>query len=317
MTSAGEETAHILRDCMIFQKTHTTNLRDVRTLNMWGFELSNIDIISKLQNAETISLSLNNITSLEPFSYCKNLQNLYLRQNCISDLREVDYLCNLPRLTYLMLRDNPISSLPNYRSYIINKLPNLKKLDDIDVTMDDRCPSNDYSQTMKQPVHKSNDRESHSRINPSSSYSYQNNTNKSKTVGNYHYNNYNDADYSSEDDSSSNGGNNYQYQQKVDNNDPRRRMNPNNRINNNYNATNQNSYNTMSQNNYNSMSQSSYRASNNSRRSNTNSIPNYTNKPTIKKDDSNMLTAVLSLLPELTDDSLQVVLEAIEKQRNC
>lgn len=300
MTSAGEETAHILRDCMIFQKTHTTSLRDVRTLNMWGFDLSNIDIISKLQNAETISLSLNKITSLEPFSYCKNLQNLYLRQNCITDLREVDYLCSLPKLTYLMLRDNPISSLPNYRSYIINKLPNLKKLDDIDVTMDDRNPSNNFSQTMNQPVQKSNDRESFSRTNPSSSYGRQDKISKSKTVGNYHYNNYNDADYSSEDDSS-NGPNNYQYQQVSDvTNDPRRRINTNNRVSNNYNTVNQTS---------------NYRSNNNSRRI-VNSSSNYKANFS-KKDDSNMLTAVLSLLPELTDDSLQVVLEAIEKQRNC
>ena len=62
-----ESDSHVLREHMIFQKSHTTNLRDVRTLNMWGFELENIDIISKLQNVETISLSLNKICSLAPF----------------------------------------------------------------------------------------------------------------------------------------------------------------------------------------------------------------------------------------------------------
>ncbi|KAK8852845.1 DNA damage response, detection of DNA damage [Tritrichomonas musculus] len=298
MNTTGQETAHILRDFMIFQKTHTTNLRDVRSLNMWGFGLSNIDIISKLINVETISLSLNNIDTLEPFSHCENLQNLYLRQNAITDLREVDYLSSLPRLSSLMLRDNPISSLPNYRSYILKKLPNLKKLDDIEVSLQERSDSSDYNNDYSQPVQQQNNRDSFSRRKSSPPVQTQNNSNKYKTVNNYHYNNYNDVEYSSEDDSYSNPSN-INYNATTEYNDPRRKINTQNRFNN---------------------QKNNYVATSNSYK-NVNSVPNYNynynnNKP-IRKNDSNMLTAVLSLLPELNDDSLQVVLEAIQKQRNC
>ena len=128
----------ILKEHMIYQKTHTTSLADVRTLNMWGFELYDVSVIERMPNLETISLSLNKISSLKPFGYCYNLKSLFLRQNNVSDLQEVNYLQRLPNLRSLMLRDNPISELPNYRTYIAQTLPQLEKLDDIDITNGER-----------------------------------------------------------------------------------------------------------------------------------------------------------------------------------
>jgi hypothetical protein len=129
-----KSSAGVLKEHMIYQKTHTTSLADVRTLNMWGYELLDVSIIERMPNLETISLSLNKITTLKPFGYCYNLKSLFLRQNNISDLHEVNYLRRLPNLRSLMLRDNPISENPNYRSYIVQALPQLEKLDDVDIT---------------------------------------------------------------------------------------------------------------------------------------------------------------------------------------
>ena len=124
----------VLKEIMIFQKTRTQNLADVRTLNMWGYELEDVSIISKLINAETISLPINKIKTLAPFKTCKNLKNLLLRQNQISDISEIQFLAGLPNLKNLTLADNPIASLPNYRETVINTIPQLEKLDDIEVT---------------------------------------------------------------------------------------------------------------------------------------------------------------------------------------
>lgn len=128
----------ILKEHMIFQKTHTTSLADVRTLNMWGFELFDVSIVERLSNVETISLSLNKISTLKPFAGCYKLKSLYLRQNNVSDLDEIYYLSKLPNLRSLMLRDNPVSELPNYRSFVAKALPQLEKLDDIDISVSDK-----------------------------------------------------------------------------------------------------------------------------------------------------------------------------------
>lgn len=134
-----------LKEHMILDKTHTTSLGDVRILNMWGYELTDVSVVQYLRNVETISLSLNKIRTLQPFAGLRKLRCLFLRQNEISDIHEVDYLIDLPCLKQLMLRDNPIAQQPDYRRYILRALPGLEKLDDEDVRgidMDD----------IKQPV---------------------------------------------------------------------------------------------------------------------------------------------------------------------
>lgn len=128
----------VLREYMIFQKTRTTNLLDVRTLNMWGHDLVDISIVRRLENVETVSLPINKIRTLEPFASCRNLRNLFLRQNLISDPDELSYLTDLPYLKNLTLSDNPITQIPGYRNCVIRILPNLEKLDDIEVSERDR-----------------------------------------------------------------------------------------------------------------------------------------------------------------------------------
>ena len=135
MFESAKPTKGILLEHMVFQKTRTQNLADVKALNMWGHELEDVSIISRMVNAETIALPINKITTLAPFASCRNLKNLLLRQNQISDFNELDYLQGLDRLTNLSLNDNPIAYDPNYREIVISKLPQLQKLDDIDVSV--------------------------------------------------------------------------------------------------------------------------------------------------------------------------------------
>jgi hypothetical protein len=123
----------VLQEHMIFQKTRTLSLSDVRALNMWGYELENVAIISQLSNVETLSLPVNKISTLAPFESCKRLQQLLLRDNQISSFDELRHLQDLPCLTTLSLINNPIAQRPNYRETVIRRLPRLKKLDDIAV----------------------------------------------------------------------------------------------------------------------------------------------------------------------------------------
>jgi len=75
---------------------------------------------------------------LKYFQNSQNLTELYLRKNLISDLFEIRSLQNCPKLKVLWLWDNPIAKHPLYRQFIIKTLPNLLKLDNTPVSMEER-----------------------------------------------------------------------------------------------------------------------------------------------------------------------------------
>ena len=77
------------------------------------------------------------ISSLKDLSHLTHLRELYLRKNQISDLHELLYLQELPYLSVLWLDENPIASLPDYRTLVLSILPKLQRLDDKDVTPDE------------------------------------------------------------------------------------------------------------------------------------------------------------------------------------
>ena len=317
----------VLREYMIFQKTHTQSLKDVRTLNMWGFDLHNVDIISDLENVETLSLSLNKISSLAPFSKCKRLQNLYLRQNTISNIQEVDHLSSLPMLTSLMLRDNPISAMPNYRSYIINKLPQLKKLDDIEILDSERECNDDmifYSQpepTIDFDIKKNNEKPCESETNRRKSLDdsfnktnslssdpknisplRRNQTQMPRAIQRCSYDPSNERCFNMRSEISPEKCQYYETRRdRSIRGNYRRKMND------------------FSFEEEDEDYDIPFRKRSKYRNDFTRPRNHYSRKPmfnyTSRKKDSNMLSAVLSLIPELSDDSLQVVLEAIEEQR--
>ena len=63
-------------------------LSEVKSLNLWGNDLTDVSIVGKLVSAEVLSLSVNQISSLVEFSSCRNLSELYLRKNAIADLEQ-------------------------------------------------------------------------------------------------------------------------------------------------------------------------------------------------------------------------------------
>ena len=126
-----------LTKVMISSRTRQDSLGAIRNLNLWGANLVDVSILESMPNVEVLSLSLNGITSLEVFGRCKKLRELYLRKNKVADLEEIAYLQALPNLEVLWLSENPCSEAPGYRSFVLSRLPRLKKLDNKDVTADE------------------------------------------------------------------------------------------------------------------------------------------------------------------------------------
>lgn len=127
-----------LTENIILQKTRVDSLLHVKNLNLWGNDLTDVSILQKMPNVEVLSLSVNNISSLKDFSHCSKLTELYLRKNDVSNLKEIDHLKDLKGLRILWLCDNPCSEQENYRNYVIRNLSNLVKLDNTDITTEER-----------------------------------------------------------------------------------------------------------------------------------------------------------------------------------
>ena len=112
----------------------------MKSLNLWGQDLSDVSLLTQMCAVEVLSLSVNNISSLKDFSSCHKLQELYLRKNEVSfladhnayrlqplalyafvqipDVSEVSHLANLQDLRVLWLSDNPCAQNPDYRAKV-------------------------------------------------------------------------------------------------------------------------------------------------------------------------------------------------------
>lgn len=117
---------------LIRSRLGTDNFESIKNLNLWGNNIDDITLLSEMPLLEIISLSMNHIKDLSVFRNLKNLRELYLKDNQINDFNQIENLKNCPKLEILCLIDNPIAKQPNYRQKILDILPNLKKLDDLD-----------------------------------------------------------------------------------------------------------------------------------------------------------------------------------------
>lgn len=125
-----------LTEEMVIARTRQSDLSTIKKLNCWGSDLSDVSIIKRMRQVEVLALSVNKINGLSDFENCQQLKELYLRKNNIQDINEIAYLQGLPELKHLWLEENPCvdKAGPGYRGIVLRALPNLKKLDNIDVT---------------------------------------------------------------------------------------------------------------------------------------------------------------------------------------
>jgi len=123
---------------LVLLRSKCDNLFSVKNLNLWGNEIDDVKLLRQMPNVEVLSLSLNKISSLKEFASCSKLQELYLRRNNVTDISEVRSLSHLQNLKILWLLDNPCSDIENYREIVIKFLPNLTKLDNTQITNEER-----------------------------------------------------------------------------------------------------------------------------------------------------------------------------------
>ena len=119
------------------------DFENIKSLNLWGNNIDDISLLKEMPSLEIISLNVNHIKDLRVFSHLKNVKELYLKDNKISNFNQIEYLKNCPNLEKLLLLDNPISKQPNYIQKILEILPNLKKLDDLEIKNSNNNTDND------------------------------------------------------------------------------------------------------------------------------------------------------------------------------
>lgn len=121
-----------LTDSIIRSRSRCNNIDTLKTLNLWGCNLTDIFIISKLSNLRVLSLSSNFISDLSPLKCCTKLRELYIRNNSITDFAEIKHLTSLKCLRAIWLSDNPCISGRSIRDYTQELLcifPKLKFID--------------------------------------------------------------------------------------------------------------------------------------------------------------------------------------------
>ncbi|KAI0396409.1 L domain-like protein [Xylariaceae sp. FL0594] len=79
----------------------------------------------------TLLLARNRISVIQPTlaNSIPNLTNLQLESNNLNELADLDPLGALPRLTHLVLRDNPVTKKENYRYWVLWRCPSVRFLD--------------------------------------------------------------------------------------------------------------------------------------------------------------------------------------------
>ena len=106
------------------------NLASIKTLDLYGLNLSEISLLNKIPSLEILSLSNNQIKDISVLSNLINLKELYLSNNVINDLSQLEYLKNCQKLEKLILKGNPVTNNQYYFEKINLILPNLIFLDE-------------------------------------------------------------------------------------------------------------------------------------------------------------------------------------------
>ena len=118
---------------IILSEVNNMNISSITSLNIHDKNINDISILSKFPTLENISLVNNNIKDLNVFKNLKNLKKLNLKDNEITEFDQLEPLKNCKQLESLCLKDNQITKEPNYTQKIKELLPQLKKIDDIEI----------------------------------------------------------------------------------------------------------------------------------------------------------------------------------------
>ena len=74
---------------LVLGRTKAGSLAEVKNLNLWGQDITDVSILGRMPGVEVLSLSVNRIPTLRDFQGCLQLQELYLRKNEVGTLAEI------------------------------------------------------------------------------------------------------------------------------------------------------------------------------------------------------------------------------------
>ncbi|KAL5426525.1 hypothetical protein PMIN06_005239 [Paraphaeosphaeria minitans] len=113
-------------------------------------QLGNFPLQPRLR---TLFLGQNRIANIQAnlSSSIPNLTTLVLTKNRVSELAELDPLRGFKKLVYLTLKDNPVASKENYRSWVIWLCPSVRYLDFVKVRDVERRKATELFGTAEEP----------------------------------------------------------------------------------------------------------------------------------------------------------------------
>ncbi|KAH9908643.1 L domain-like protein [Xylariomycetidae sp. FL2044] len=113
--------------------------------------LGNFPLSPRIQ---TLLLARNRVSAIQPTlaSSIPNLTNLQLESNNLAELADLDPLGTFPRLTHLVLRDNPVTKKENYRYWVLWRCPAVRFLDYQKVKLAERQQAEELFGTAEAPT---------------------------------------------------------------------------------------------------------------------------------------------------------------------
>ena len=131
---SDEKESVTLTEAMALKNGKASTIDSITKLYFYNENLNDISIIEKMSNLEIAYFSSNHITTFKNFSKLPKLRELYIRSNKIETFEELKYLKELKNLRILWMLNNPVSELQSYREIVIKLLPQLSKLDDVEIS---------------------------------------------------------------------------------------------------------------------------------------------------------------------------------------
>ena len=99
-----------------------------------------LEVLPPLLRLRTLLLGNNRVSKVEDgwTEMCPGLENLVLTNNRLSRFEEIEKLAFCKSLVRLTLIGNIVTNLPNYRLFVVFKMPSLRVLDFQKVTQAER-----------------------------------------------------------------------------------------------------------------------------------------------------------------------------------